>query len=71
MQTSSSSTPINEYAIFAERFQVPAHALYTLPSVFEKFAQYTGEPVRSILSQATYFNVELGEYAKEIALKVA
>lgn len=62
---------VSEIAIFAQRHSVPANQAYTLPTIFDKIAQTTGKPVRTIISQATYSNIELANYIKELVAQVA
>jgi len=60
-----------EYVSFASRFGISVQDAYVLPALFERSAQMAGMPVRSLLSQATYSNRELGEYLAKAARKVA
>ncbi len=61
----------NEIAIYAARFQIAPSVAYVLPALFEKCAAEVDMPVRSLVSQATYSNKELGVYIAEIARTVA
>ncbi len=62
---------VNEISIFAERHNVPAAQAYSLPVIFEKVAGIAGKPVRAIVSQATYTNLGLASYIKELAAQVS
>jgi hypothetical protein len=62
---------ISEIATFASRFGIAPSAAYTLPALFEKVAEMAGQPVRAIISQATYTNGPLGDYIAETAHEVA
>lgn len=62
---------VNEIATFAARHNVPVELAHTLPAIFNKIAEIGNKPVRAIISQATYSNVELAEYIKELAAQVA
>jgi hypothetical protein len=65
------SSTQTEIGIFAERHNVPVEMAYTLPAIFDKIAEATGRPVRAIISQATYTNVGLADYIKELAEQVS
>lgn len=60
-----------EIGIFAERHGVAVEQAHTLPAIFDKIAEVAGKPVRVIISQATYSNVELASYVKELAEQVS
>lgn len=61
----------HEILIFAQRRNVPAEHVYTLPTIFDKVAGVAQQPVRSIINQATYTNDGLADYIKEVAAQVA
>lgn len=62
---------LNEYVVFARRFNVAVADAHVLPALFECSAQKVGLPVRALLSQATYSNQKLGEYLASLAATVA
>jgi hypothetical protein len=62
---------INELAVFATRFNVPASAAHVLPALFERSAEMAGMATRQLVATATYNNNELGEYLAAKAVEVA
>lgn len=62
---------VREIAIFANRHSVPTAHVYTLPVIFEKIATVANQPIRAIIRKATYSDMELAAYIKELAAEVA
>jgi hypothetical protein len=62
---------ISEIATFASRRGIAPSVAYTLPAIFEKVAEMAGQPVRAIISQATFSNKALGDYITKTANTVA
>lgn len=62
---------LQEYAIFAARFNIGADVAYVLPALFERSAEAVNMPVRTLLNEATYNNMKLGHYMADAAIRVA
>lgn len=70
-QQTTPTTTQNEIVTFAMSQGIGLELVYTLPAIFDKVAQIAGQPVRAIISQATYTNQPLADYIKELAIEVA
>lgn len=71
MTTKLSPLAVSEISTFATRHSIPVAQAYTLPTIFEKIAEVSGQSVRAIISQATYTNQGLADYVKELSAQVA